>query len=162
MKKSRVLRLGRDVLVALAIYGGLNYWQTKDLLPKDSGVVAPSFRLKTLSGDVAKLGEGPSVVYFFAPWCQVCDFTSENVNGLKESVGEGLEVLAVALSYGSSQEVSAFAKKHNLKIPVLLGNDEVGKAFKIQGFPTFYFIDKNGYVRNHTVGYTSEWGLKLR
>ena len=154
-----------DFTILGVILFGFGQWQTRCLLSAADSVDAPPFNLSSIDGGTYKLGGKsgkPAVFYFFAPWCGVCEFTSGNVQKLKDALGDNLTVLAVALSYDSQKSVRGFAEQHKLNIPVLLGNNEVMDAYNISAYPTFYFIDNNGKVSNHTVGYTSEFGLRMR
>tara|TARA_B100001094_G_C18092523_1_gene751210 strand:- start:594 stop:1127 length:534 start_codon:yes stop_codon:yes gene_type:complete len=160
-----------NVGVMVGVYLLVGLWQTRNLLSEDDGV-APGFELVDLQGKSHRLGGNPqgqgdavakpALVYFFAPWCSVCDLTSSNVEDLKASFGDDLEVLAVALSYSGPAAVRKFADNHQLKVPVLLGHDGVGLAYKVAAYPTFYFIDPEGKIAHKTMGYTSMLGLWLR
>ena len=139
-------------------------WQTKDLLANGSKL--PLVELPTLSGVNYQTSghNGKSVVvYLFAPWCKVCKVSSINVNRLYDSVSPGeVAVLAIALDYGSVEEVETFKKDHNLKMPVLLGSAQTARNFKISGFPTFYFANSEGSITAKTIGFTTKTGLMLR
>ena len=168
MDRGKMLRRARrlllDAALILAVYAGVSVWQTRDLLPAGKGLPAPVFDLPDLEGAVHRLGAGgrPTLVYFFAPWCSVCELTSGNVQELKEALGDDLRVLAVGLSYKDKAAVQRFAGEHELTVPVLLGHEQVSAAYQISAFPTFYYLDSAGRIVNHLVGYTSRPGLQLR
>jgi len=168
--KGYILRRRRDLLwwagliVAVVL---IQHWQTRDLLAKTQ--TAPAFTLVDLEGKERSLEEFRGravVVYFFAPWCTICKATSSNIAYLRKlRGGEKLGVLTVALSYSNTDEVRGFAKDHGLTgsgVPVMLGDASVGDNYKIEAFPTVYFIDAKGEVRSSSMGYISTLGLWVR
>ena len=165
LKRSFLLRILKNALMLSAFYFFLNTWQTKNLLPSDGNTKAPTFSLKTLDGNRLAVGgkkNRRTLLYFFAPWCSICNLTTDNITRLKNYFGEDTEVIAVALSYSNIQSLRTFKAENSLNIPIALGTQKVGSAFKVEAFPTFYFLDKNGFIRSKTVGYTSTIGLALR
>lgn len=103
--------------------------------------------------------EQPVLLYFWGSWCHFCEFVSPNIQRLNK---ENVEVLGIALKSGSDQEVSDYLAQHNYTFSTL--NDPIGtfsKGWNIQATPTILII-KDGKIINHTTGYTSYWGLKIR
>jgi hypothetical protein len=49
-----------------------------------------------------------------------------------------------------------------LNYPVLLGNDQVMRAFRIDAFPTTYVVSEDGRIEDAAVGYTTGFGLRWR
>ena len=147
-----------------SIYIGAHFWQTRNLL--DNGASFPQISYSTLSGESFSsqdLKGKSTVFYVFAPWCTVCDLTSGSVQSLSEWIsGDSFQVLGLALSYENSQSVKEFRDDHELEIPVILGSDMASEQLRIEAFPTFVFIDDEGTVKGHTVGYTSFLGLLAR
>lgn len=145
----------------LALWVGISYWQQKELL-QDSAP-APAFTLYSLSGDAVALGDIQSertLLYFFAPWCSICKLSIGNLNKL--NADDSLAVVAVALSYGSANEVVAFVGDQELEVPVLLGTQKTLSDYKIEMFPTYYVLDEQKRVISKSVGYSTELGLKAR
>ena len=151
-------------LLFIAIVWGISLWQSKNMLPEKSP--APGFERPSLSGEMKSLTDvsGKKVVlYFFAPWCTVCKFSSHNIVSIREALDPAeVAIYAVALSYQSKKEVEDFAKKHNLKIPVILGGPALQKAYRIHSFPSIYLIYGAGKIRSLLVGYSTEAGIRLR
>ena len=140
-------------------------YQTRDLLPADAAA-APPFRLQALSGefvDLADLRGRPTLVYFFAPWCRICSASASNIQHLRTALpATDLNIVMIALSYETSGEVWAFARRHDLEIPVLLGTTATARDFQVPGFPTYYVIDSNGAIVSRDFGYTTYLGLRWR
>jgi len=122
---------------------------------KESGLAVQLFEPQMLAGKT-------TVVYFFAPWCNVCHLSIGNLENLYQSRRDDINVIAVALSYQSSNEIADFVADKNLTFPVLLGTNEVMKRYSVRGFPTYYVLDEQGKVVGKTQGYSTEIGLRLR
>jgi peroxiredoxin len=154
---------GQALLVVAAIVA-VTEWQTRHLLARWSP--APELVLHTLDGEQVSLASerGKTVVlYFFAPWCSVCSASSANIAALRRARSSSeVAVYAVGLAWSSRDELTRFAHDHRLGVPVLVGDDDVQRRFRIDAFPTIYVIDARGRVRDRLVGYTTALGLRLR
>ncbi len=162
--KKRLKSILINLLIIIIAFAGVTLWQNRNLL--DVSEKAPGFSLRSLDGNIYALdtsGKRKTVLYFFAPWCTVCNLSSHNIASLREALDpEDVNIYAVALSYSRSDEVKVFAEDHKLTVPVLLGSEEVHRNYKIEAFPTIYIIDQNGNISGRVVGYTTELGLRLR
>lgn len=101
----------------------------------------------------------PMLLYFWGSWCGFCSVTSPAVQQLKD---DGVEVIGVALRSGSDEEVNHYLQEKGYHFATI--NDPDGafsKNWGIQATPTLLII-KNGEIINHTTGFSSYWGLKLR
>ena len=167
MKKTykKILTIGLEIAFVIAVFMAFTWWQNRDLLAVDE-VQAPDFALKTLDGEVVHLSafRGQQVLlYFFAPWCSVCRLSADNLNDLRAArTTEELQIFAMALSWDSQDEVEAFVQDLELEVPVLLGYQQQQMDYKIKGFPTYYVIDEAGVIQSRSMGYTTEWGMRMR
>ncbi len=120
-------------------------------------------KVPTLMGESVSLtSEGKTtILYFFAPWCQICRLSIGNLQSLYEK-NEHLEVVAIALDYTSIDEVMNFTKQHQLTFPIALGNEEIKHAFSISAYPSYYVINEENTVIGKSMGYSSKLGLYLR
>lgn len=101
----------------------------------------------------------PLVVHFWATWCPICALEEKNIQNLSKDY----EVVTVAVQSGSNEKISKYLKKNNLSFNVV--NDEfsnLAQQFNIKAFPTTFIYDKNQNLKFSEVGYTSNFGLKLR
>jgi thiol-disulfide isomerase/thioredoxin len=104
---------------------------------------------------------GVGVVYFFAPWCFYCKHSIDHIDDLVES--STVEwARAVALDYGSLEEVRAFVAEVGLDQPVLLGDADIAADWHIRGFPTYFVIGAEGGIESRSVGYATKIGMKTR
>jgi peroxiredoxin len=123
----------------------------------------PFIQVPTLmDGTVSLHAQGKTtVLYFFAPWCQICHLSIGNLQKLYEK-NEHIDVVAVAMDYTSVDEVMEFTKQHKLTFPIALGNEEIKHAYSISAFPSYYVINEQNTVIGKSLGYSSELGLYLR
>jgi len=151
-------------VLILATFLAVTTWQGRDLVSKQKS--APSFRLPTISGASVALEDlrGRRVLlFFFAPWCKVCDLSISNLNWVRKLSGEeSVAIFAVAHSYTDLRSVESFLERNTLEVPVLLGTQEILKSYRIRAFPTVYVLNESGKIDGSTVGYTTTLGLWWR
>lgn len=154
-----------NALVIVAVFVGVSAYQARNMLPT-SAEPAPSLDLATLDGGNFSLdtaGGRPALVYFFAPWCTWCKVSSDNLTRLRRWRDEDeLEIVSVALDWQSIDEVRAYAERHELNIPVVLGDVETAKNWKVYAFPTYYVLDSERRIRRRDIGYSTQLGLWWR
>jgi peroxiredoxin len=163
--RSRGARRLAEVLLFVAIVGGIYAWRTRDLLPAGDRDVAPAFELTDLEGRQWSLDalEGkPAVLYFFAPWCGVCAASSPQLRWFDRWKGDEVQVVLVGLDWSSQAELSAYAARHELGLPVLAAGPQTALDYRIRGYPTYYVLDAEGRVAGRDFGYTTAPGLWLR
>jgi thiol-disulfide isomerase/thioredoxin len=68
----------------------------------------------------------------------------------------------LAVNYGETETVVRdFVEEYRLTFPVLLDpSDKVNSLYRINGYPTTYFVDAGGKVTNVHVGLLSNGNLK--
>ena len=164
-KFRRLTRLGIEALVFVAILAGVLAYQSRNLLPVDARA-APALSATTLTGglfDLQAETAPTTLVYFFAPWCKICAVSSSNINYLRRMRGEEeLRVLMVALDWQSTDEVQAYVDRHNISVPVLLGDRKIASNWNIYAFPTYYVLDSKQRVVRRDLGYSTLAGLWWR
>jgi thioredoxin-related protein len=68
----------------------------------------------------------------------------------------------VAAEFSDEAEVRAYVRERGVDYPVLLGDDAVVHAFRVEAFPTLYFLDAEGRVKASVAGYTTTLGMLAR
>jgi thiol-disulfide isomerase/thioredoxin len=151
-----------EILLVIAIVYSIHWWRTRDLLP-DSGLTpAPGFELEDLQGNrwSEESLPGVTVLYFFAPWCGVCNASAHQLRWFHRW-SDGVRLVLVALDWNSVDEIREYATRHRLEAPVLIGDAATALRFRIGGYPTYYVIS-DGRIVQRDFGYTTAFGLWWR
>jgi len=112
------------------------------------GSPAPEFTLKNLSGEVVSLSDykGKIVLLnFWATWCGYCDMEMPDLQKLDEE-NDDLVVLAIDVMEDSA-DVQDYITKGGYNFEVVLDEDgSLAQTYLVSGFPTSYFVDKEGIL----------------
>jgi len=161
----RIRTVALEVTVFAAFFFAVTAWQTRDLLATDRQP-APALMANNLQGQVVDIADSqgrPALVYFFAPWCPYCSASADNLVRLRKMRDASeLEILVVALDWESREQILQYATEHELNMPVLLGDPEIWSNWKVQGFPTYYVLDREHRVVRRDFGYSTQFGLWWR
>lgn len=172
--KSRLRRLFLELGVAGLGYTLLTRCQTGDLLPE--GELAPDFTARGLDGQpflLSKFAQGPLLLHFWTTWCGVCRREFSALNALHEELSRAPDVSAEAASHplprlltlaaeDDTNVVKTFVERHQLTYPVVLIPAAVLRIYKVQAFPTTYYVNSERRITAATVGMSSRWMMKTR
>jgi cytochrome c biogenesis protein CcmG/thiol:disulfide interchange protein DsbE len=127
----------------------------------DNKQYAPNFSLKTADGttiELAKLKGKIVVVNFWATWCPPCRAEIPDFIKIQEQYkNKGLMIVGISLDQKGWPAVKPFAEKTKFNYPIVLGNEDVVKAYGgIEAIPTSFFIDKKGFIVDKQVGMLSK------
>jgi thiol-disulfide isomerase/thioredoxin len=152
-----------QAIVFFSIFQLLSMFQEVDMLSTGEAVAQQSVFLKTLDNKSIELShlKKTTVVYFFAPWCQICHASISNLQAIYEK-NDKINVIAIALDFVDQKEVFEFSTQHQLTFPIALGNEQIKAQFKIKAYPSYYVINEENTVIAKSMGYSSEIGLLLR
>ena len=149
----------------IAVFVAVSAFQARNMLDTDRQL-SPELSAMTLDGnsfDLTSKELRSTVIYFFAPWCQYCALSSDNLNRLRRLRDEdALRIVAVALDWKDADEVKQFAERHELNVPVLLGDAAIARDWKVSGFPTYYVLDSQNRVVARDIGYSTQLGMLWR
>jgi cytochrome c biogenesis protein CcmG/thiol:disulfide interchange protein DsbE len=117
---------------------------------KITGHPAPNVNLPSLNGQIVSLEElrgKPILINFWATWCAPCKEEMPLLESISKEYGSNLRVIVI--NEGDSlSEVREFIEKEKLNLQVLLDKDkQVGDLYKVGGYPTSVFIDKDGVIQ---------------
>lgn len=149
-------KLAFYMFAALFIFAG-QFLVNRDLV---SGT-PPQITQTTLRGENAMQGiaKGPAVLYFWAEWCGICRSMQGTITGvIKDYPG-----LTIAIRSGDDAKLASYLRDQQLNWPVVNDQDgSIGQRYGIKGVPALFIINAAGDIVFTTVGFTSEWGLRLR
>ncbi len=127
---------------------------------------APALQGTLLRGgsfDLAGQDKHPTLVYFFAPWCTFCAASSDNLVRLRRLRSEeSLTIVAVALAWDDIDEVRDYVDRHEVDLPVVLGDRRIAEDWQVYAFPTYYVLDSEHSVQRRDLGYSTQFGLWWR
>ena len=163
--KKRKLHWSLEVTLFLAVFAGVQWWTTKDVVSGE----APNIIGYDLTGQgmsLKNLRDKPTIVHFWATWCGVCSTMDDNI----ESLAKDYQVVTIATNSGSPAEVIKWMKANGMwdektgpTIKVLVDNPgRIAQAYGVTSFPSTFFIGKDGKIDFREVGYTTTLGLKAR
>ena len=154
-----------EIFLFVAALLAISSWQARNLLDTDRQE-APELQAVTLDGapfDLLKSEQKATLIYFFAPWCHICAASSDNIRRLRRLRDEeSLSIVMVALDWEKLDDVHAYAERHELNVPVVIGDTEIAKDWHVFGYPTYYVLDDQHRVVSRDFGYSTQLGLWWR
>jgi peroxiredoxin len=124
--------------------------KTENALSSMLNKPAPQFELKDLQGKNWSLKElrGKIVVLnFWFTSCAPCVAEIPELNKLVQDY-YGKDVVFIALTYSTKEQVTAFLKKRPFNYKQLTNSKEVDKMYNIPLWPTSIVIDQSGTIRS--------------
>ena len=152
-----------QLVVFTCIFLAVSFLREIDMLSTFDNVSAPIYQVETLAHEnmALKAHGKKTIVYFFAPWCTVCELSIDNLQKTYQASTD-IDVIAVALDYVDEQQVKTFTDKHQLTFPIALGKEAIKKDYKIKGYPSYYVLNAKNEIIAKSMGYSSQFGLYLR
>ena len=95
----------------------------------------------------------PTLLWFWAPWCTICNGEAPKIQQLTEDAGDKLDVVAI----GGRDDLAngpAFVERHGLTGPTLLFDEsmQVWEHYRIPGQPGAILLDREGRERGRWLG----------
>jgi peroxiredoxin len=124
-----------------------------------AGETTPTdFSLPALDGREVKLSDYKGQVIlldFWATWCPPCRNSIPAFVRLYNKYHEqGFTILGIGLD--DEAALRKYASDNKISYPVLIGNNDIGKAYGVTGIPKMVFIDRKGKIRKTQVGFAPE------
>ena len=173
MRQDWKSHLGTLALV-IAAFSAVHLWQTRNA-PQG---VALDFRLPLLHNQVAvdrpkisadglisfeewrQAHPGQAVaIYIWADWCPICKTQESSVTNLVLD----WPVLTVASQSAAPQKLGLTMVQRGLHwMTALDTRGDVGRLYGLGGVPAWIVVTPEGEISSVTMGYTTEWGVRLR
>jgi len=150
----------------VVIVVAVQYWQTRDMPSGPAPDVALSLvqadgstEKTTLHQYLARYPGQAVAVHVWAQWCPICSGEESNVSALQQTA----PLLTIAMQSGDAAAVAQTLKQRQLNWPTAVDADgAIAKQLGVSAVPAFWVINKDGKTHAHSVGYTTEWGMRLR
>lgn len=155
--------LAIQLVFFIAVFNVLSMFKESSMLSDNTTVESDIVSLPTIDDKMIPItaNEKKKILYFFAPWCQICHASISNLENIYLK-RDDIDVVAIALDFDNVEEVQQFVADKALTFPVALGNMEIKTTFQITGYPSYYVLDENNAVIAQSLGYSTELGLYLR
>ena len=121
-----------------------------------TGEEAPDFTVTTLDGEEIRLSElrgSRVVVGFWATWCGACIEQAPDLKRLTEETSRD-ELTVIGISWEDEDDLRTFASEQDINYPIAAAEDLPEPFGDVTTFPTAFFIDADGIIRGHKVGYS--------
>ncbi len=130
------------------------------------GSPAPDFQAASLSGATVRLSDfrgKPVWLNFWASWCPPCRAETPDVEATYEArKGEGLVLLAVSINEEAAP-VKSYVEASGITFTVGLDpSTRIAGRYRINGLPTHFFIDRDGFIRDMQVGGLSRAAMQKK
>ncbi len=118
----------------------------------------PEIRVTSITGEAFQLYEVKNNFTIINFWATDCPGCIKEMPGLAATYnqfrGQGLEIIAVSMSYDPPNHVLNFTQKNKIPFPVVLDIDgQIAQSFEnIRLTPTSILIDKNGKIIDKVIG----------
>ncbi len=123
------------------------------------GADAPNWELKGADGKSVSLKDlrgNVVLIDFWATWCGPCKMAMPGVQKVHEHFkDQKVKVFGIS-TWERDNKVDGpakYMKDQGYTYNLLVEGDDVAAAYKVQGIPTFYVVDKDGKVALVNVGY---------
>lgn len=147
-----------DLTVILLVIFVVRGYQQRDVITGIAPPIQGHYLDNTILDWQAFKGQ-PYMIHFWASWCPICRFEENSI----AAIAEDYPVLTVAAWSGDENSVRNYLQERGLKLPVLVDEDGLyAEAYGLHGVPATFIVDAEGVIQFAEVGYSSEWGLRLR
>lgn len=130
----------------------------------NTGTIAPDWTLFDANDKKLSLSQlkGKIVLLdFYFIGCAGCMASIKPLNAIYEKYKNKDLIIASLSERDSKKAVLDFEKRYKINYTGYVNTADVVKSYHVSGFPTFYFIDKEGMIRSAFVGYNDDFEEKV-
>ena len=137
----------------------LKYYEPyKEPDPLPEGSLAPDWSLPTLAGDTVRLADlkGKVVMLdFFYKSCAPCCAAMPVLQSLHEKYKDkGFVMIGIdPIDDPVKDEMADFLAKRDITYTILFAERELSNTYRVSGYPTLYFLDREGKIAKMHRGY---------
>jgi len=120
-----------------------------DLKPENDRKLAPDFTLQDVNGREVKLSslKGKVVlVNFWATWCEGCQVEIPWLMEFQKSIRVAVSLSSAFPWIPTAGNREALAQRKKGELPVVIGSDDLGKQYGLEGMPLTALIDRDGKI----------------
>lgn len=121
----------------------------------------PDFKLPALGGanvSLSSLLGKPIVLDFWGSWCPPCRMAIPELVRLHAAYEGEVGFLGIALN-DKREAADSVARELGVEYPILLGTNDVAKAYGIRDIPALYVLDAKGNLAFTETGFDADSGL---
>lgn len=164
-RRTRRLDRRRQAAIGIAILAAAVGWSSGAFLPGRTrdlpqlggpAAIAPDFELTGLDGTTARLHDhhgSPTVLVFFASWCDSCVEEADSVTELAR-LGRARDVVVLGVAVeDDAGSVARFLGATGMDLRVAVDPTmATARAYGVIGPPATVFIDAGGAIRHRVIG----------
>ncbi|PHN04295.1 peroxiredoxin family protein [Flavilitoribacter nigricans] len=140
-------------------YRSKAYGDREKLQLLQAGQPAPDFDLTDTDGQSVKLADlkGQKVLLDFSVInCGYCKLALEHLNQEDYELSQNLNGIYINPE-DDAADMRDYAAKIPVPFPILAGAKDVGRAYGVSAYPTFFIIDEEGIIERVFLGYEKEF-----
>ncbi|TGK15441.1 thioredoxin-like domain-containing protein [Leptospira stimsonii] len=146
------------ILLFLTITIGISVFKASDLKPSVS-----LNGMEQTNGEKFDSQNRVSVVYFWATWCGVCSTNVPLVQWYSSLLEKSDRFSFVSVEEGEDAlKLSNYIRERDIRFKVIPGNSKFLNEWKVNAFPAFFILDRNGVIRFADTGIMNPLSLFLR
>jgi thiol-disulfide isomerase/thioredoxin len=126
---------------------------------------SPDWALQDIKGNTIRSKDLKGKVVLIDFWFIACDPCKKAIPSLKQLYADykdkGLVVLGFNTLDLSTFKIQAYKTQYAIDYPLVLCTENVTKSFRVEAFPTFCLLDKEGKIVENHEGFSLESSSKL-
>lgn len=156
-EKSSTTLLFKNIIINEAIINSVedykNKFQDFDFIPREPteeitlvGTVFDIEKLPNIKDDVPVdiSDEFPALISFWEYWCSPCIRSLPKLKTFQKTYKDKINIIGISTQ--SPEKVKRILLNKNIDLLNLKGNDKLLQQYKINSFPTYFLVDKNGMI----------------